>query len=130
MLTLPRIVFLLFLPLTVLAQKPPIKFGDVPIENLKMLTYEKDTSASAVILADYGESIIQYDQNDGFILHFERLRRIKILSKDGLDYANFSIPLYHDGGESEKLAGLKAVTYNLENGKVQETKLKNDGIFT
>jgi transglutaminase-like putative cysteine protease len=130
MLTLPRIVFLLLFPFTVLAQKPPIKFGDVPIESLKMVTYEKDTSASAVLLADYGESIIQYDQNDGFILHFERLRRIKILSKDGLDYANFSIPLYHDSGDSEKLAGLKAVTYNLENGKVQETKLKNDGIFT
>ena len=36
------------------AQKPPIKFGDVPIDQLKMTTYDKDSSASAVILADYG----------------------------------------------------------------------------
>lgn len=40
------------------AQKPPIKFGDVPIEQLKMKRYEKDTSASAVVLADYGESMM------------------------------------------------------------------------
>jgi len=129
MLTHIRITLLL-LPLSVLAQKPPIKFGEVPIEDLKMVTYQKDSSATALILTDYGESIIKYDDNDGFILHFERLRRIKILTKDGLDYANFSIPLYHDNGDDEKLMGLKGVTYNLENGKVQETKLKSDGIFT
>ena len=54
---------------------------------------------------------------------------IKILSKDGLDQANFSIPLYHSGGSDEKLSGLKAITYNLERGKVVETKLKTDAIF-
>lgn len=129
MATLIRVFVLLVLSISVFAQKPPIKFGDISMEDLKMVTYAKDTSASAVILTDYGESTIRYDDNAGFILYFERLRRIKILTKDGLDYANFSIPLYHDGGTDEKLTGLKAVTYNLENGKVHETKLKSDGIF-
>lgn len=110
-------------------QKPPIKFGDVSVEDLKMSRYSKDSSAAAVILADYGETIIQYDQSEGFILKFERLKRIKILTKDGFDYANFSIPLYHDGGDDEKVSGLKAVTYNLENGKIIETKAKSDAIF-
>jgi hypothetical protein len=36
---------------------------------------------------------------------------------------------YHSGGNNEKISGLKAVTYNLENGKVVETKMKNDGVF-
>ncbi len=94
-----------------------------------MKTYQADTSASAVILTDYGESIIQYDQEDGFTLQFERLTRIKILTKDGLDWANFSIPLYHDGSKEEKVTVLKGITYNLENGKVSETKLKNDAVF-
>jgi transglutaminase-like putative cysteine protease len=111
------------------AQKPPIKFGDVPLEQLKMTVYEKDSSAAAVVLADYGESIIAYTQGIGFTLKFERITRIKILSKDGLDRANFSIPLFHSGGSDEKLSGLKAVTYNLENGKVVESKLKSEAVF-
>jgi hypothetical protein len=111
------------------AQKPPSKFGEVTIEDLKMQRYDKDTSAAAVVLVDYGESVINYDQNNGFYLNFERLTRIKILTKDGFEHANISIPLYHDSGDDEKLTGFKAVTYNLENGKMVETKLKNDAIF-
>ena len=126
--TIGIVLFVTFsLPLQ--AQKPPIKFGDVPLDQLKMTTYEQDSSASAVILADYGESIIEYNQQTGFVVKFERLTRIKILSKDGLDHANFSIPLYNSGGSDEKLSSLKAVTYNLENGKVVESKLKNDAVF-
>ncbi len=119
----------LLCPVYSIAQKPPIKFGDVPIEQVSMKIYSADTSASAVVLADYGESIIQYDQSDGFTLLFERLTRIKILTKNGMDWANFSIPLYHEASNDEKLMGLKAITYNLEDGKVIETKLKNDAVF-
>jgi len=125
-----KTLFVLIIPALSFAQKPPIKFGDVPIEDLKMTRYEKDSSAAAVVLADYGESTIEYDQNeDRFVLRFERLQRIKILTKDGLRYANFSIPLYHDGSSDEKIGSLKAYTYNLENGKIVETKMKNDGVF-
>jgi transglutaminase-like putative cysteine protease len=124
-----RLLLFVTVPIIGIAQKPPVKFGDVSIDDLKMNRYDKDSSASAVVLADYGESILQYDQNKGFVLHFERITRIKILTKDGLDQGNFSIPLYHDSGNDEKISGLKAVTYNLENGKIVESKLKNDGIF-
>lgn len=124
-----RFLLFIILPISGIAQKPPIKFGDVSIDDLKMNRYEGDSSASAIVLADYGESILQYDQNKGFVLHFERITRIKILTKDGLDRGNFSIPLYHDSGNDEKISGLKAITYNLENGKIIESKLKNEGIF-
>jgi len=122
-------LFLVLLPLISHAQKAPIKFGDVPMEELLMKKYDTDTSAAAVVLADFGESIIEYDQSNGFTLQFERLTRIKILTKEGLDWANFSIPLYHDGANDEKMVGLKAVTYNLENGKILESKLKGDAVF-
>jgi len=112
-----------------LAQKPPVKFGDIPMEDLAMVKYEKDTSASALVLADYGESSIEFNQTTGFSLNFERITRIKILSKEGLDWATFNIPLYHDGGSDEKMSGLKAVTYNLENKKVVSTKIKSDAVF-
>lgn len=116
--------------LTIYAQKkPPIKFGEIPMEDLKMVSYAKDTSAAAVILTDYGQSSLVYNQSQGFTLLFERITRIKILRKEGLDWATFSIPLYKDGSTDEKLSGLKGVTYNLENNKIVETKLKNDAVF-
>jgi len=125
-----KILLLVAIPVYSFAQKPPIKFGDIPIEDLKMIRYDKDSSAAAVVLADYGESSIEYDQSKSqFVLRFERLQRIKILTKAGLEYANFSIPLYHDNGDGEKIGSLKAVTYNIENGKVVETKMKNDAVF-
>ena len=126
----PIITVLFFLmAFAVQAQKPPIKFGDVSMEELKMMHYEKDSSAVAVVLADYGESSISYDQSKGFRLKFERLRRVKILSKGGYEWGDFSIPLYTDGLAEEDVISLKAVTYNLENGKIVESKLKNDAIY-
>ncbi len=112
------------------AQKSPVKFSDVSKEEVSMTSYDKDSTASAVVLADYGTSIITYRQNIGFSLDFERITRIKILTKEGLDWGDFTIPLYKSGSDDEKVMGLKAVTYNLEDGKIVESKLKNDGIFT
>lgn len=112
------------------AQKPPIKFGDVSLEDLKMSRYEKDTSASAVILADYGVSSVEYEQSYGwFKVFFERTTRIKILKKEGYSFADFEVPLYHNSNAKEKIVGLKVLTHNIENGKVVETKMKSDGVF-
>jgi len=111
------------------AQKAPIKYGDVPLEDLKMTVYEKDSTAPALVLVDYGQTTMNYSQSDGFQLSYERITRIKILKKDGLEWANFTIELYRDGTEDEKVSGIKGTTYNLVDGKVVETKLKDDGIF-
>jgi len=111
------------------SQKPPIKFGDISIEDLKMTRYDKDTAAAAVVLTDFGETDFKYNENKGWQLLFERITRIKIIKKDGYKWADFSVPLYHGGGSKEKLSGLKATTYNLENGKILETKLKGDATF-
>lgn len=121
---------LLFVTITtVSAQKEPFKFGDISLEDLKMTRYDKDSSASAVVLGDYGNSAISFNQNTGFVLKFERLTRIKILKKEGLEWANFEIPLYKEGSTDEKILGLKAVTYNLENGKIVQTKAKSDALL-
>lgn len=123
------ILGLLLFPLLVAAQKPPIKFGEVPIEDLKMNVYALDSSAEAVILADYGEATINYQQNQGFLLELNRIRRLKILKKSGYDWANFIIPIYTTDQLDEKLSGLKAVTYNLEGDKILESKLSKGEIF-
>lgn len=108
------------------AQKPPIKFGDIPSEDLQMTRYEADTSAVAVILADYGEARISPFQGKMIV---ERHTRIKILKKDGTSWANVEVPLWRQNSARETISGLKAVTYNLENGKVVQTKMNNDNVF-
>lgn len=114
---------------SLIAQKDLIKFGDISKEELSLTTYDKDSTAPAVILADYGVSTMLYRQNIGFTLDFERITRIKILTKDGLGWGDFIIPLYKSGSTDEKLTGLKAASYNLEDGRIVESKLKNEGIF-
>jgi hypothetical protein len=59
------VAFCTFSVLTSLAQKSPIKFGDIPLEDLKMTTYPQDSSAHAVILTDYGESYLVASKMSG-----------------------------------------------------------------
>src|SRR5258706_5275436 len=124
------------------AQKPPAKFGDIPMEDMKMTVYPKDSSSEAVVLFDYGvtylanrtKALSPSDKN--FILqstetylYFERHIRIKILKTVGLHHANIEIPLFHVGALEEKLGNLKAVTYNLERDKIIEAELSKEGTF-
>ncbi len=120
---------LLFAALTVLAQKPPMKFGKVDNADLEMTIYAKDSSASAVILGDYGESMIDYTQQ--FEVVFVRHLRVKILTKDGLDWADHFISYYspENGKNQERVNAVKGITYNLSGGKVVQTKLAKDAIF-
>ncbi|MFM8832839.1 MAG: hypothetical protein ACKOEV_04295, partial [Cytophagales bacterium] len=70
--------------LSLYAQKPPLKFGDVTTDELKMTIYPKDSSAEAVVLGDYGESKLEYNKSqESFQIVFERVRRVKILRKEG-----------------------------------------------
>jgi hypothetical protein len=108
-------------------QKAPIKFGDVSIEELQMKSYPADTSAPAVILCDYGvfSSTAQSFDASGLTppFHFVRIRRIKILKKEGYVWANSAYPCYPH-------TQIKGITFNLENGKIIKTNLKNESIFT
>jgi hypothetical protein len=114
----------------VLAQKAPAKFGDLNIEDLQMTVYDQDSSAAAVVLVDYGESFMKYHPDRGFTLVFERLRRVKVLRSEGLELANPTILTYKSAGRGqEKILSLKAITYNLENGKAVPSKMKSDGEY-
>lgn len=92
-----------------------IKFGKVSMEELEMSAYDRDTSASAVILYNFGH----FEANS---LTFSRFMRIKILKKSGLDWGNriFSTPSKGD---------FKVSVFNLEDGKIVEHKVKNKDIY-
>ncbi|WP_321516502.1 DUF3857 domain-containing protein [Marinifilum fragile] len=103
------------------AAKAPIKFGKVSIDELKMQTYEKDSTAVAVYLCDYGVSEIPYMTTTGdFQYNSTRIIRIKILKDEGLDYADLEFSF----DKTRSNVGIvKACTYNLENGKIVKTKV-------
>jgi hypothetical protein len=123
------------------AQKSPVKFGEIPAEDLTMTVYNADTSASAVILVDYGKVYMevnvaglsknqgQYSTSSNAHLVFERHVRIKVLRKSGLRWADVAIPLYHVGQAEERLTNLKGATYSVENGKTVATQMGDGGIF-
>jgi Domain of Unknown Function with PDB structure (DUF3857) len=94
-----------------------VKFGKISDEELKMTKYDKDPDAAAVILFDKGESSTKF----GFMRHI----RIKIFNKSAYDHANLQIVYDHDN----YVRNIKGTCYNVENGKVVETKLSKENIF-
>lgn len=111
---------------------PKFKFGKIGKEELQIATCDIDTSAHAFFLFDVGESRIEYSKSVGFQIKFKRHCAIKILTKSGYDFASFKIPVYESttGRSDEEVNKIKAVTYNLEDGKVRETDLSKKDIFT
>ena len=112
------------LPLFICGQNnTPVKFGKISADDLKIKTYRLDSSASAMIIADIGSSQIKGNMKGWFSIEFTRFKRIHILNKNGYDLADVEILLYKKDENEEELRTLKAHTYNLEDGKIVETKV-------
>ena len=105
------------------------KFGKVSKEELEEQAHPKDPDANAAILYKEQYSHIDYSENDGFTLTTEIFQRIKIYTKEGFDWGTHMVSLYTGDTKDEDVTNLKAVTYVLEDGKIEEYKLDNDGIF-
>jgi hypothetical protein len=107
------------------------KYGKVDVNDFNINAGSLDTTLGAIIITDEGTSYFEGNNKGWFTLVHKHYRRVKILSKLGFDAADVSIDLYHadNGNDEEKLDKLKACTYNLENGKVVETKVKDDAVF-
>lgn len=124
------LAFLLFAFTFYGQDKTPVKFGKISAEDFKTSVYSIDSNAAAVVIADIGTSSITGNSKGWFSIEFKHFKRIHILKKSGYELADVQIPLYTDGRNEEELQGLKAYTYNLENGKLVETKLENkSGVF-
>ncbi|PRY13675.1 uncharacterized protein DUF3857 [Pontibacter ummariensis] len=109
------------------AQAQAAKFGKVDEAELQMRRYDKDTSAAAVVLSDYGYT--RFDFTGGLKVIFERHVRIKILKKSGYDWANMEIPFYVDGADKEKVTTIRGYTFNLEGGKIEKDKLDSKSVY-
>ncbi|WP_114491300.1 transglutaminase domain-containing protein [Candidatus Ulvibacter alkanivorans] len=106
------------------------RFGKVSKEEVQQKVHPTDSSANAAIL--YREMITEFDYNqtEGFYITTEVFERVKIYNKEGFDWATKNVNLYQgSGGAKEEISNLKGYTYYLEDGKVKDQRLKNDGIF-
>ncbi len=110
-------------------QAQDLRYGKVSKEEIEETAHPLEPEADAAIL--FRDTYVHFDyfRNQGFNIITEVVERVKIYNKDGFDYATKSIGLYKSGSTKEYVNGLKGVTYNLVDGKIEETKLKNDGIF-
>ena len=98
------------------------KFGKPTKEEMEMSVYEPDTTAAAVCL--YKETEIYYEDLRIIpIIVYKNKVRVKILKESGISYANVSIPFY------KELENVKATAYNMENGKMVATKMKDAQVF-
>ncbi|MGY3089714.1 transglutaminase-like putative cysteine protease [Hymenobacter sp. UYAg731] len=120
--------FLLVISYSARAQNEPIRFGVVDSRELTAAPFEADSTASAVVLCDFGRSRLK-GQGGGFQVIFERVTRIKILKKPGYEYATVEIPLYRRNDNQEKVTNLRGFTYNLVNNAVEKTRLETSGAF-
>lgn len=116
-------LLLLFLYQPANGQIKQISFGDIPKEDLEMTEYAPDPSADAVILENHASVSMRSDEK--ILVITDCHVRIKIINTDGLDYANVELPY----GSDEKIIGLKAAAYNLEEGAVVESPVDRKSLY-
>lgn len=122
------LVVLLILGAAELAVAQQYKFGKVSKEELSETVYALDSSANAAILYKNRKSYFTY-LGGNITLTTDYFFRIKIYNKEGVDWATNKQYLSNSGGQRETFSGLKAYTYNLIDGKIEETKLDKKEIF-
>lgn len=98
-------------------------FGKVSMNELSMTSYPQDTSARAVIIFNNGDVVLDTELNASMKRHV----RIKFFDQSQVDdWANMTVRLSR-GGSS--IAKVRASSFNLENGKMVESKMAEDAIF-
>ena len=104
------------------------KSEEITLELIQQSHHPLVTFAHAAFI--YQKVEISYDFSLRDVWMVARYRYIiKIYDDQGLDYGDFSISYYQDGNDKEKVRGVKANTYNAENGKIVKTELKKEDIW-
>lgn len=106
------------------------KFGDLKTEDFAPKSYEVDTSADAIYLFETGSSHHEVNIYSWFDVVYQVHTRIRLLHKNSFnDLATIKIPLHNWGDRKDEVSKIQASTFNLENGKVVETKLDKNSFY-
>lgn len=122
------LVFILLFTLNSQAQN--FKFGKVSKAELAESFNPTDSSANATVLYKKEDIRFEFSQSEGFRQIREVHERIKVYNKEGYKWATKRIRLYNESNsKSEDFQSLKGYTYNLVDGKIEDFKLKKEGVF-
>lgn len=119
------ILLLLFISIATFSQDYEVG-TNVTKSDLNATVYKNDSTASAIIIYDYGNA---YFDKETWNLNIEFKRKIKILKKEGLKRGLVKIPIYTGGSSKESIKNITATTYNLDNGKFTTSKIDKSAIF-
>jgi hypothetical protein len=105
-------ILCLLLATNIYAQKQSdYTFGKVTPEEINLTKYNKDTTANALVLFNYGNSKFIV-KNDEIIIQTKYYNKIKIFNTEGFRYGTVKIPLYNNNSKSEQVLKIKAETHN------------------
>lgn len=105
------------------------RFGKVSDEEVMMTSYDRDTSASALILYENTDIFLNINASGQFSLERKKHVRIKVLKEDGVDWGDFELIHLATNTHKEAVTGIEVITYNMEEGKVVSTKMPKKYVF-
>lgn len=119
---------LCFLAFVLFTNAQDFSFGKTAIADFNHTEINDD----ALVIKEFGRSTIEFNTlKNQLVLRKYYHTKILLLTKDGLEYANFSIPLHKSSNsDKELIVGLKGITYNVENGKIVKTDLDKKNTLT
>lgn len=123
-----HLFLIIFLITSIQLQAQNFKIEKITEADFKELKYEKDTTANAVVEYRIGNSYFEQAGSNYQLVTITKTR-IRILKKEGFDYATIKTPLYREGNSREMVSVSNAKTYNLVNGQVERMRLSSSGEF-
>jgi hypothetical protein len=121
--------FSLFLfPATIMAQD--FSYGKASQEEMDMKTYNKDTSAHALVLNEFGKAQINLTNSNEIRLIFEYHVKIKLFDHRSFSHGTIEIPLRNNDNSSDEIDNISGITsYKDDNGVVQVAELDPKSIY-
>lgn len=128
----PLLLFILFMLLAFKSKcqdQPDIDFGKVKITDFSIQSPLIDSGTNAVVVYDKCDISFEGNKRGWFSYILKRSVRKLILHKKGFDLATEIVHLYQNNDSKEVIEKLSGTTYNIENGKIVETKLNSKDVF-
>lgn len=104
-------------------------YGQFSLDELKMTRYDKDTTAHAVVLKEFGKTWLSSGDHTPLIHEYHV--KIKLFDDQAFNQGTVNIPIYKiDNDKFEKVSDVQAICYYTdENGNVKKAELDPQKVF-